>query len=120
MQFLLRPLFPGHLQPFGNVTRLIVQFPGRAVFRSHIERRICRLLALAILIAIAAVLISPAVPSAPTLLPVATFLLLGLILVCSHALMGAQSWLQALRCVLERTTPDASLALVSPGLPLLR
>ena len=90
------------------------------MFRSQIARQISRLLALAILVSIAAVLISPAVPSAPTLLPVATVLLLGLILVRSPALVRAQRWLPTLRRAWERTSPDASLAFVSTSLPLRR
>jgi hypothetical protein len=43
-----------------------------------------RMVALAVLIAIAGVLISPAVPSAPTLLPVSGLLLIGLIVVSGY------------------------------------
>jgi hypothetical protein len=49
--------------------------------------RVSGLVALAVLIAIAGVLISPTVPSAPTLLPVSVLLLVGLIVVCSHAVV---------------------------------
>jgi 4-hydroxybenzoate polyprenyltransferase len=51
----------------------------------NLQNRISGLVALAVLIAIASVLISPAVPSTPTLPPVSALLLVGLIMVCSHA-----------------------------------
>jgi len=43
------------------------------------------MVALAVLIAMAGVLVSPAVPSTPTSLPVSALLLAGLIIVCSLA-----------------------------------
>ncbi len=52
-----------------------------------LQNRVSGLVALAVLIAIAGVLISPTVPSAPTLLPVSMLLLVGLIVVCSHAVV---------------------------------
>ncbi|HYY68595.1 MAG TPA: hypothetical protein VE734_02600 [Terriglobales bacterium] len=52
---------------------------------SALRIRVSRLVALALLIAIAGVLISPAVPSAPTLLPVSGLLLVGLIVVFYHS-----------------------------------
>lgn len=53
-----------------------------------LQNRVSGLVALAVLIAIAGVLISPMVPSAPTLLPASVLLLVGLIAVCSHAVVG--------------------------------
>lgn len=53
-----------------------------------LQNRVSALVALAVLIAIAGVLISPAVPSTPTLLPVSAMFLVGVIIVCSHAALG--------------------------------
>jgi len=86
----------------------------------RIERRVCRLIALAILLAIAAVLISPAVPSAPTLLPVGMLLLLGLILVCFHAVLSSQRPLPARLLPIGVVTFCDSLDFVGAGLPLRR
>ena len=90
------------------------------MIRFRFERRICRLISLTILVAIAAVLVSPAVPSAPTLMPVGTVLLLGLMLVCSHAVLRAWGPLPARLLATGSLTFSDSLDFVSPGLPLRR
>ena len=52
--------------------------------RPYLRNRIVGLIALAVLVAIASVLISPAVPSAPTLLPVSGLFLIGLVILAYH------------------------------------
>jgi hypothetical protein len=78
------------------------------------------MIALAVLVAIAGVLISPAVPSAPTLLPVSALLLVGLIIVCSHAAVGTRWPILAFSGPAEHTAPAAGLEFVAAGLPLRR
>lgn len=91
-----------------------------AVLRPHSESRIGEFVALAILVAIAGVLISPAVPSAPTLLPVSALLLFGLINRCSHAAVRARWPVRTLLCSVERIARGAALEFVTAGLPLRR
>jgi hypothetical protein len=87
---------------------------------SHlIQRRISGLIALGVLLAIAGVLISPAVPSAPTLLPVSGLFLLGLVVLCYGAVARMQWRMVALLGAAEPTGP-AARDFVSFGLPLRR
>jgi hypothetical protein len=79
-----------------------------------------RLLALAVLIAIAAVLISPAVPSAPTLLPVSALLLAGVIVIASHADMRRDRPVIAVFSYAQPISPAVGLEFVTAGLPLRR
>jgi len=79
-----------------------------------------RLLALAVLIAVAAVLISPAVPSAPTLLPVSALLLVGIIVIASHAAMRMDRPVIAVLSHAQSALPGAGLGFVTAGLPLRR
>lgn len=88
--------------------------------RPLLQSRFFEVIALAVLIAIAAVLISPAVPSAPTVLPVSALLLLGLIIVCSHAPVRMRWPVLALLGPAEPTGPAAGLEFVTAGLPLRR
>lgn len=84
------------------------------------HRRVLGLLALAVLIAIAAVLISPAVPSAPTVLPVSAWLLVGIMVMASFAAVPTDRCLVTVLSQLHPTSPDASLEFVTAGLPLRR
>jgi hypothetical protein len=81
-----------------------------------LQNRVSGLVALAVLIAIAGVLISPMVPSAPTLLPVSVLLLVGLIVVCSHAVVRMR-WLELVGCA-EPISPAALLEFAIPARPL--
>ena len=83
-----------------------------------LEKRISALVALAVLIAIADVLISPAVPSAPTLLPVSALLLVGLIIISSHAAVHVRCPLPVLLKRAELISPTASLEFVTAARPL--
>jgi len=83
-----------------------------------LKNRISALVALAVLIAIAGVLISPAVPSAPTLLPVSALLLVGLIIVCSHAAVHVRWPLRVLLKRAELISLAASLEFVTAARPL--
>jgi hypothetical protein len=90
------------------------------VSRSWIESQMCEVVALAILVAIAGVLISPAVPSAPTLLPVSALFLLGFINLCSHAAVRAPWPVRTLLGSAEPITLGAAVEFVTAGLPLRR
>lgn len=79
-----------------------------------------RLLALAVLIAIAAVLISPAVPSAPPLLPVSALLLVGIIVIAFHAAVRLDRPVMAGLSPARSASPGAGLGFVTAGLPLRR
>jgi hypothetical protein len=83
-----------------------------------VQSRISRLLALAVLIALASVLISPAVPSAPTLLPVSGLLLVGLIVVSYYAALRMRWPVLTLLASAEPTGPAAGLGFVTASLPL--
>ncbi|HVP50676.1 MAG TPA: hypothetical protein VMT05_01080 [Terriglobales bacterium] len=87
---------------------------------SLLESRISGLVALAVLIAIAGVLISPAVPSAPTLLPVSVLLLAGLIVISFDVAVRARWQLLALLCTAEEIGLAAGREFASAGLPLRR
>ncbi len=67
-------------------------------------------IAASVLIAIAAVLISPAVPSDPTLLPVSGLVLVGIIVLAAHAIVGT-------RHVLSLSSPAEGIEL-RPKFPL--
>ena len=90
----------------------------RVYCSSH--RRVLGLLALAVLIAIAAVLISPAVPSAPTVLPVSAWLLVGIMVMASLAAVPADRSVVIGLSQPHPTSPGAALELVTAGLPLRR
>ncbi len=79
-----------------------------------------RLLALAVLIAIAAVLISPAVPSAPTLLPVSALLLVGVVVIAFYPAVRKDRPLMAMLSHAQPISPAAGLECVTAGLPLRR
>ena len=83
-----------------------------------LDNRISGLVALAVLIAIAGVLISPAVPSAPTLLPVSALLLVGLIIVCSHAAVRMRWSVLVLLWHAESISLAPSLEFVTATRPL--
>ena len=83
-----------------------------------LKNRISALVALAVLIAIAGVLISPAVPSAPTLLPVSALLIVGLIIVCSHVAVHVRWPVLVLLERAEPISPAASLEFVIAARPL--
>ena len=84
-----------------------------------LQRRISGLIAFGVLTAVATVLISPAVPSAPTLLPVLSALFrVGLTIICSDVVVRMQSLL-VLSGSAEPTGP-AALEFVTSGLPLRR
>jgi hypothetical protein len=80
----------------------------------------CRLLALAVLIAIAAVLISPVVPSAPTLLPASALLLAGVIVIATHPAMRTDCPVVAVLRPAQPIGPAAGLDFVVDGVPLRR
>jgi hypothetical protein len=82
------------------------------------HRRVLGLLALAVLIAIAAVLISPAVPSAPTVLPVSAWLLLGIMVMSSLAAIPADCSAVTMLSLPHPTSPGARLDSVTAALPL--
>jgi hypothetical protein len=79
----------------------------------------CRLLALSVLMAIAAVLISPAVPSAPTLLPVSV-LLLGVVVIAFYPAGSRDHLLMAVLSHSRTMVPAAGLEFVTAGRPLRR
>ena len=85
---------------------------------SSLQNRVSELLALAVLIAIAGVLISPAVPSAPTLLPVSSLFLAGLIFVCSHATVSRQGPVLSLLEHTEASSLAAPLLFATAARPL--
>ncbi|HYN15874.1 MAG TPA: hypothetical protein VES66_08815 [Terriglobales bacterium] len=85
-----------------------------------LQNRVSGLVALAVLIAIAGVLISPAVPCTPTLLPVSALLLVGLIIVCFYAAARMRWPALELLSPAEPTGPAAGLEFVTAGLPLRR
>ncbi len=90
------------------------------MFRSVVESRISGLVALVVLTAIAGVLISPAVPSAPTLLPVSALLLAGLIIVSFDVAVHMRWPLPVLLAAAEETGLAAGRELATAGLPLRR
>jgi hypothetical protein len=85
-----------------------------------LQSRIVGSIALAVLIAIAGVLISPAVPSAPTLLPVSALFLVGLVVVSYHAVVRMRWPVLAVLASAEATGKAAGLEFVRASLPLRR
>jgi hypothetical protein len=84
-----------------------------------LDSRISGLVASAVLIAIAAVLISPAVPSAPTLLP-ASVLLLGVAVIAFYPAVRRNHPVIAVLSHAQPISPIAGLEFVTAGLPLRR
>lgn len=84
-----------------------------------VDSRISGLVASAVLIAIAAVLISPAVPSAPTLLP-ASALLLGVVVIAFYPAVRRDRPLMAVLSHSRTMVPAAGLEFVTAGRPLRR
>lgn len=88
--------------------------------RSRLQSVIVGLIALAVLIALAGVLVSPAVPSAPTLLPINGLFLIGLVVLAYHAAARKPG---AVLAVIGSAKPAARLAglnFVCTSLPLRR
>lgn len=83
-------------------------------------RRVLGLLALAVLIAIAAVLISPAVPSAPTVLPVSAWLLVGIMVMASLAAVPKDRFVVTVLSQRHPASPGPRLESVTAALPLRR
>lgn len=82
------------------------------------HRRLLGLFALAVLIAMAAVLISPAVPSAPTVLPVSAWLLVGIMVVAFLAAVPTDHCVVTLLSQLHPGSPGLRLEAVMAALPL--
>jgi len=78
------------------------------------------LLALAVLIAIAAVLISPAVPSAPTVLPVSAWLLVGIMVMASLAAVPTDRCVVTVLSQPHPASPGPRRESVTAALPLRR
>jgi len=77
------------------------------------------IIAASVLIAIAGVLISPAVPSAPTLLPVSALVLVGIIVLAARVIVGTRHVLLVLNHpALMFPVPESLL--FAAGLPLRR
>jgi len=92
----------------------------RWAVRPLLEKQLSGLVALAVLIAIAGVLVSPAVPSAPTLLPVGVLLLAGLIIASFDVAVHTPGPLLALLGTAEEIGLAAGRKFASAGLPLRR
>jgi len=107
------------MRPWIGATAAAVRASNLAVYRfSH--RRVLGLLALAVLIAIAAVLISPAVPSAPTVLPVSAWLLVGIIVMASLAAVATDRSVVTVLSQPHPTSLAARVESVTVALPLRR
>ena len=90
------------------------------MLRPHFDKHPSGFVALAVLTAIAGVLISPAVPSAPTLLPVSVLLLAGLIIASFDVALHTPGPLLALLGTAEEIGLAAGREFASAGFPLRR